>query len=132
MGSFWADSFRCADKRFLPKELWDAVNDGEEEGGGEATKKMDLDFLKKRRLDRLAQFDEGAEGDVVAGAGDDDDEEDANPNKKDDEDGDEVPKDDDFSENDSDFGNDYNAEKYFDDGDGADDDGDGPADEEAW
>lgn len=110
-------------KEFLPRQLWDVFADGEEQNG-DSTKK-DLTFLKKRRLDKLAQFDEGADVQVA-------EDEDANDEDVDDEDRVEIPEDDDFSEDESDLGNDYNAEKYFDDGDGVDDDGDEAGGDEAW
>ncbi|CAK3819508.1 hypothetical protein DOTSEDRAFT_55261 [Lecanosticta acicola] len=114
-------------KDALPRELWDLVSDGEEdEEGGKSTKK-NLDFLRKKRLDKLAQFDDGADVERTADNDDDEGEEQA-----DEEDQVELPEDDDFSEDDDDLGNDYNAEKYFDDGDGGDDDGDDAGGDDAW
>lgn len=115
-------------KEMLPRELWDVVSDGEEGDDNPDSGKKNLAFLKKKRLDKLAQFDEGAE--LEAGADADDDA--ANEAKEDDDDEPEVPVDDDFSESDDDLANDYNAEKYFDDGDGIDDDVDDAGGEDAW
>ncbi|EMF11135.1 uncharacterized protein SEPMUDRAFT_150147 [Sphaerulina musiva SO2202] len=121
-------------KSLLPRELWDLCDDDDEENGtteGEAPKK-NLNFLKKKRLDKLAQFDDDADD---AAAADKDDDDEVNENEDGGEDEVEELRDDDFSEDDDDLGNDYNAEKYFDDGDGADDDGDGGdggGGEDAW
>lgn len=116
-------------KELLPRELWDIVSDGEEDDDETAPPvKKNLDFLKKKRLDKLARFDDNADADGAA----DVDADDADEREADDEDQVEIPEDDDFSEDDDDLGNDYNAEKYFDDGDGADDDGDDAGGDEAW
>ncbi|EME41440.1 hypothetical protein DOTSEDRAFT_55261 [Dothistroma septosporum NZE10] len=115
-------------KECLPKELWDVVGDDEDGGEDAEAPRKNLAFLKKKRLDKLAQFDDGADIDAVNV---DDDDEQANQDE-DGGDGVEIPEDDDFSEDDDDLGNDYNAEKYFDDGDGVDDDGDDGGGEDAW
>lgn len=112
-------------KELIPEELWDIYGDQAEDGDGTTAPKKSLDFLKKKRLDRLAKFDENAD---TVPAGDDDSDNEA----ADDEDQVELPQDDDFSEDDDDLGNDYNAEKYFDDGDGVDDDGDDAGGDDAW
>lgn len=118
-------------KELLPRELWDIVSDGEEGADNVESTKKNLAFLKKRQLDKLAQFDEGADADPTADAKDADDE--VNEADEEGEDGIEEPQDDEFSEDEDDEGNDYNAEKYFDDGDGVDDDGDdGGANDDAW
>ncbi|GIZ37533.1 hypothetical protein CKM354_000097800 [Cercospora kikuchii] len=106
-------------KELLPRELWDVISDGEEKEDGEAPKK-NLNFLKKKRLDKLAQFD-----DDVDETADKDDDDELNENEGGGEDDVEELRDDDFSEDDDDLGNDYNAEQYFDNGDDIDDEGDG-------
>ncbi|KAF2167021.1 hypothetical protein M409DRAFT_22460 [Zasmidium cellare ATCC 36951] len=118
-------------KDLLPRELWDVVSDGEEGGDNPDATKKNLAFLKKRKLDKLAQFDEGADGDAAADAKDADDE--VNEADQEGEDGVEELQDDDYEEDEDDLGNDYNGEQYFDNGDDADDDGDdGGANEDAW
>ncbi|PIA97597.1 hypothetical protein CB0940_06289 [Cercospora beticola] len=114
-------------KELLPRELWDVISDGEEKEDGEAPKK-NLNFLKKKRLDKLAQFD-----DDVDETADKDDDDEMNENEDGGEDDVEELRDDDFSEDDDDLGNDYNAEQYFDNGDDIDDEGDGDGGgEDAW
>ncbi|USW55332.1 Putative DNA-directed RNA polymerase III, subunit Rpc31 [Septoria linicola] len=115
-------------KSLLPRELMDLVSDDEEDETNEAAPKKNLNFLKKKKIDKLARFDDDAD----EGADKDDDDE-----LKENEDGgeDEVEElvDDEFSEDDDDLGNDYNAEQYFDNGDDMEDEGDGEgAGEEAW
>lgn len=118
-------------KDLLPRELWDIVSDGEEGGDSADTTKKNLAFLKKRKLDKLAQFDEAADADVGADAKDAED--DVNEADQEGEDGVEELQDDDYSEDEDDEANDYNGEQYFDNGDDADDDGDdGGANEDAW
>jgi DNA-directed RNA polymerase III subunit RPC7 len=108
-------------KELLPEELWSVVDDGEEAAEGTVAPKKNLAFLKKRRLDKLARFDDGAEVDLTADADDDDD-------KNGDDEGADAPEeleDDDFTEDDDDLGDDYNAEKYFSGGENNEDDGGG-------
>lgn len=116
-------------KELLPRELWDVVSDGEEGGDSTENTKKNLAFLKKRQLDKLAQFDDGADAD----AGADKDDEEINEADEEGEDAVEELQDDAFSEDEDDEFNDYNGEQYFDNGDGIDDDGgDGDAAEDAW
>lgn len=107
-------------REILPLELHDLVTDGDDPTVVSEARAKKLAFLKKNRIDKLAQFDEGADVDPSA----DDDEDDAKDGNGDGEDEVEVDSDNNFSEDDSDMGDDYNAEKYFDDGE-ADDDGGG-------
>ncbi|KAF1821285.1 uncharacterized protein K489DRAFT_382329 [Dissoconium aciculare CBS 342.82] len=120
---------------FFPPELHDVITTTTSTGDPldpQQPPKRNLDWLKKKRIDKLAQFDEN-------GAQNDDDNDDNDDVPKDDEnngeDDVEEPQDDDFSEDDDDLGNDYNAEKYFDDGedgDGDDGGGDEGGGEDAW
>lgn len=108
-------------REILPPELSHFVTDGDDPTVVSQARAKNLAFLKKKRIDKLAQFDEGA--DIDAGA--DDDEDEAKDGDGDGEDGVEAPSDDNFSEDDSEMGDDYNAEKYFDDGEDDDDGGGG-------
>jgi hypothetical protein len=120
---------------FFPPELHDVITTTTSTGDPldpQQPPKRNLDWLKKKRIDKLAQFDEN-------GAQNDDENDDNDDVPKDDEnngeDDVEEPQDDDFSEDDDDLGNDYNAEKYFDDGedgDGDDGGGDEGGGEDAW
>ncbi|KXT09757.1 hypothetical protein AC579_9326 [Pseudocercospora musae] len=119
-------------REFLPDELKDlAPSDDEEEEARQTRVQSQMSQIKKKRVDKLARFDEGGDDDAVAADKVDDDE--ADENEERDEDGIDIPEDDDFSEDEDDLGNDYNAEKYFDDGDGIDDEGgDDGGGEDAW
>jgi len=114
--------------RFFPKELWSTIDPSRRPGGkgvGAASKKR-----SDARLKRLADtggddLDGKADGDED-GLGVDDEEDGAAQ---------EENLEDNFSEDDSEMGGDYNAENYFDDGendgdmgDGGGDDGDGGGD----
>ncbi|SMQ47167.1 unnamed protein product [Zymoseptoria tritici ST99CH_3D7] len=119
-------------KELLPEELWSVVDDGEEVvEGAAAPKKNNLAFLKKRRLDKLARFDDGAEVDLTADINDDDEDKNADDEGAD---APEALEDDDFTEDDDDLGDDYNAEKYFSGGENNEDDGGGDdgGGEEPW
>ncbi|CZT15750.1 uncharacterized protein RCC_01584 [Ramularia collo-cygni] len=106
-------------REILPPELAHFATDGDDPTVVSEARAKNLAFLKKKRIDKLARFDEGADADAPADDDDDDDDKDGDG----DEDGVEAPSDNDFSEDDSDMGDDYNAEKYFDDGEGDDDGG---------
>jgi DNA-directed RNA polymerase III subunit RPC7 len=118
----------------LPEELRDVVSDFDPNKTNDATDsagvsaKKNVAFLKKRRIDKLARFDESADLDA-AGADKDDDEVDEN-----DDGGEDIAdmEDDHYTEDEEDLDNDYNGEKYFDDGDDIDDDGGDEGGEDAW
>lgn len=103
----------------FPKDCQDYIT-GQAQEDVEAVQKRKRAQLKKKRLDRLAQLDDDA--DVDGAAGDNDDVADDDDDENGEDDGIGALQDDDFDEGDDDLGNDYNAEQYFENGEGADDD----------
>ena len=92
--------------RFFPEELWDTIDPSRRRKDGGATAQT----ARQARRPRLDDVEE--DEDLAAKPDDDDEPSEANPE-------------DDFSEDDSEMGADYNAENYFDAGDDDADAGDG-------
>ena len=104
--------------RFFPKELWSTLDPkSATEAGDDGTCKK-LRLLKGKRTDRLGNFDrENVSGGEDAEAGEQHEYDEALPEDQDEEEEEEEEVDDDFEEDGSaSDGDDYNAEKYFDDG----------------
>jgi len=109
--------FRLADPKkrkwqaphLFPKELWEHIGYNPDASEDEQAPRKKI--VLNKTLDKLARFDDDAE----TGGKDDDADEEVNADEDADPDV-EAPRDDDFSEDEDDDGNDYNAEQYFDDG----------------
>jgi DNA-directed RNA polymerase III subunit RPC7 len=121
--------FRLADPKkrkwqaphLFPKELWEIIGYNPNAGDNEQPRKK-IVLNKRTNLDKLARFDDDAEEGVN---GVDEEPEDV-INPEDDAEDVEAPRDDDFEdEEEDDDKNDYNAEKYFDDGEDDYEDGGG-------
>jgi DNA-directed RNA polymerase III subunit RPC7 len=112
-----ANVFALSEKEHFPKELWDVIDPKGESDNPDARKKT-LKINTKSARDKLADFDDADEAENEA---ENEAVEKKNPDDEFDED-----------END-DMADDYNAERYFEDGEedyedgggGGDDDGDG-------
>lgn len=108
--------------RFFPKELWSTLDPtSATEAGDDGTTSKKLRLLKGKRTDRLGNFDRenvsGGEEAHEAGEQHEDDEALPEDHEAEEEEEDEEEVDDDFEEDGSaSDGDDYNAEKYFDDG----------------
>ncbi|KAK1813706.1 DNA-directed RNA polymerase III subunit C31 [Friedmanniomyces endolithicus] len=121
--------FRLADPKkrkwqaphLFPRELWGHIGYDPEAGEDEQQPRKKIVLNKKSNLDKLARFDDDAEG----GAGVEEAEEEVVVADEDGEEDVEPPRDDDFSEDEDDDANDYNAEQYFDDGEDDHDEGGG-------
>jgi DNA-directed RNA polymerase III subunit RPC7 len=107
-------------RELLPPELHGLVTDGDDPTVVSEARAKKLAFLKKSRIDKLAQFDEGADVDAA-----EDDDDDAKDGDGDGEDDIEEASDNNFSDDDSDMADDYNAENYFENGEDDDDGGGG-------
>lgn len=104
--------------RFFPKELWSTLDpkNATEAGDGGTNKKLQL--LKDKRLDGLGNFDrENVSGGEEAEAGEQRENDEVLPEDQEEEEEEEEEVDDEFEEDGSASDlDDYNAEKYFDDG----------------
>lgn len=114
-------SLNClTELRFFPKELWDTIDPSRK---GKQGSSADAN-PKRARLQRL-RINE-VEDEVEQRAENPDDDTVKNPDEDDDAPAQEEDPEDDFSEDDSEMGADYNAENYFDAGDDDQDADDGP------
>jgi DNA-directed RNA polymerase III subunit RPC7 len=114
------------EKEHFPKELWDVIDPKSESDNPDARKKT-LKINTKSTRDKLADFDDADDAENEA-------ENEAAEKKNPDDDEIEEIEDDEFDEDENDdMADDYNAERYFEDGEedyedgggGGDDDGDG-------
>jgi len=121
--------FRLADPKkrkwqaphLFPTELWAHIGYNPDAGEDEQPRKK-IVLNRSTNLDKLAKFDEDADGGVNGEAEDAEEE----PQLDEDAEADvEAPRDDDFSEDEDDDANDYNAEQYFDAGEEEDNEGGG-------
>lgn len=102
--------------RFFPAELWSTLDPKSATGAGEGGTSKKLRLLKDKRGDLLGSFDrENVSGGEQAEAGEQNEDEDGLPEDQEEDEEEEV--DDEFEEDASASDlDDYNAEKYFDDG----------------